>query len=319
MTTIHRPPPGRPTGGSLVEQFEYTVRPDFWHLVDYATGHDVGVKFSTNGSRIDADVARRLASSDYVDVQISIDGATPEVNDRIREEGSWQTVMTAMAHLADAGFEGFKISVVVTRENVDQLDEFQALADEHAAQLRITRLRPAGRGADVWDELHPTAEQQRRLYDWLVARGDRVLTGDSFFHLSPYGGPLPGRNLCGGGSCGVPHRSHRRRLRLSVRDPRGVPGWQRSRPGRVHPRVAIVEALRRPAQPQTEGACTSCEFFESCRGGYIAAKFFTGLPLDGPDPECVRGFGEQALQQRDHDSLPRPSQDHSRGRSSCRW
>ena len=35
----------------------------------------VGVKFSTNGSRIDAEVARRLATMDYVDVQISIDGA----------------------------------------------------------------------------------------------------------------------------------------------------------------------------------------------------------------------------------------------------
>ena len=31
----------------------------------------------------------------------------------------------------------------------------------------------------------------------------------------------------------------------------------------------------------------------------MAAKFFTGLPLDGPDPECVRGFGEQALAARD--------------------
>ena len=27
----------------------------------------------------------------------------------------------------------------------------------------------------------------------------------------------------------------------------------------------------------------------------MAAKFFTGLPLDGPDPECVQGYGETAL------------------------
>jgi hypothetical protein len=27
----------------------------------------------------------------------------------------------------------------------------------------------------------------------------------------------------------------------------------------------------------------------------MAAKFFTGLPLDGPDPECVSGHGEVAL------------------------
>src|SRR5437879_11747251 len=31
---------------------EPTVRPDFWALVDYATGHDVGGKFSTNGVEI---------------------------------------------------------------------------------------------------------------------------------------------------------------------------------------------------------------------------------------------------------------------------
>ena len=32
---------------------EPTVRPDFWHLLDYAIGHDVGVKFSTNGVKLD--------------------------------------------------------------------------------------------------------------------------------------------------------------------------------------------------------------------------------------------------------------------------
>jgi mycofactocin biosynthetic radical S-adenosylmethionine protein MftC len=53
---------------------EPTVRPDFWELVDYATAHQVGVKFSTNGVKIDPGAARRLAASDYVDVQVSLDG-----------------------------------------------------------------------------------------------------------------------------------------------------------------------------------------------------------------------------------------------------
>jgi hypothetical protein len=45
----------------------------------------------------------------------------------------------------------------------------------------------------------------------------------------------------------------------------------------------------------------------------MAAKFFTGLPLDGPDPECVRGFGEQALAARGADTvIPRSDVDHSR-------
>jgi hypothetical protein len=42
----------------------------------------------------------------------------------------------------------------------------------------------------------------------------------------------------------------------------------------------------------------------------MAAKFFTGLPIDGPDPECVVGHGEPALARRR--DIPRPSGDHSR-------
>jgi len=178
---------------------EPTVRRDFWELLGYATGHQVGVTFSTNGSRIDAAAARRLAGSDYVDVQVSLDGATAEVNDAVRGAGSYQAAIRAMDYLAAAGFTGFKLSVVVTRHNVTQLDELKALADTYGAQLRLTRLRPSGRGADTWHQLHPTAQQQQDLYQWLRAHGEQVLTGDSFFHLAPYGGPLPGLGMCGAG------------------------------------------------------------------------------------------------------------------------
>lgn len=292
---------------------EPTVRPDFWQLVDYATGHGVGVKFSTNGVAITPEIADRLASSDYVDVQVSLDGATPQVNDAVRGPGSYATAMRAMTTLADAGMRGFKISVVVTRDNVSQLDEFKALADGLGAQLRLTRLRPSGRGVDVWDDLHVTAAQQRYLYDWLLAHGEDVLTGDSFFHLAAYGESLPGLNLCGAGRVvclidpigdvyACPFAIHDAFLAGSVRDPGGFT--------RVWRESELFADLRRP---QTGGACTRCQFFDACRGGCMAAKFFTGLPLDGPDPECVRGLGETALGDRTPDAAPpRPTQDHSR-------
>src|SRR6266540_24057 len=62
---------------------EPTVRPDFWDLLDYSVEHYVGVKFSTNGVRLDQAAAERLTCTDYVDVQISIDGATENVNDAV--------------------------------------------------------------------------------------------------------------------------------------------------------------------------------------------------------------------------------------------
>ncbi|MGW3941600.1 mycofactocin radical SAM maturase [Streptomyces phaeochromogenes] len=295
---------------------EPTVRPDFWDLLDYATSHHVGVKFSTNGVRITPEAARRLARNDYVDVQISLDGATPEVNDAVRGAGSYATALRAMENLAAAGMKNFKLSVVCTRHNIPQLDAFKALADRYGAQLRLTRLRPSGRGSDVWDDLRPSREQQRLLYDWLLAHGESVLTGDSFFHLSAYGQALPGLNLCGAGRvvCLVdpvgdvyacPFAIHDEFLAGNVRDPGGFTGvWRES---------ALFRDLR---SPQTGGACASCGFYDTCKGGCMAAKFFTGLPLDGPDPECVQGYGEDLLAERPADRalLPRPSQDHSRRR-----
>src|SRR5919112_961473 len=79
---------------------EPTVRGDFWELVEYATAHNVGVKFSTNGSRITEERAAWLRGSDYVDVQISLDGATAEINDRVRGVGSYAVAMRALALLA---------------------------------------------------------------------------------------------------------------------------------------------------------------------------------------------------------------------------
>ena len=46
----------------------------------------------------------------------------------------------------------------------------------------------------------------------------------------------------------------------------------------------------------------------------MAAKFFTGLKLDDPDPECVLGHGERLLSIRPLAEAPRPSVNHSRDR-----
>ena len=161
--------------------------------------------------------------------------------------------------------------------------------------MRLTRLRPSGRGADVWDTLHPTAAQQRVVYDWLLAHGESVLTGDSFFHLAAYGQTLPGLNLCGAGRVvclidpvgdvyACPFAIHDTFLAGNVRGDGGF--------ARVWRESDLFLSLR---EPQAAGACGSCGMYDACRGGCMAAKFFTGLPLDGPDPECVLGHGEAAL------------------------
>ena len=296
---------------------EPMVRRDFFELIEYAinppdgsTG--IGVKFSTNGTHIDAESARRLAAMDYLDIQISLDGIDATTNDAVRGSGSFDLARRAMDNLAAAEFGPFKISVVVTRHNVDQLDRFTALADSYGAQLRLTRLRPSGRGADTWHDLHPTNAQQRQIYDWLLAKGDTVLTGDSFFHLNALGAPLPGLNMCGAGRVvclidpigdvfACPFVIHDQFKAGSVRDRGGFAHvWKHS------------ELFLEMRQPQSAGACASCGGYDACQGGCLAAKFFTGLPLDGPDPECVNGEADAMLGAVHVELSPRPSPDHSR-------
>jgi len=290
---------------------EPTVRPDFWELVDYATAHQVGVKFSTNGVRITPEVAARLAASDYVDVQISLDGADAAVNDAVRGPGSYDMAIRALENLAAAGFKDAKLSVVATRQNIAQLDQFREIADRYGATLRSTRMRPSARGADVWDELHPLPEQQRELYEWLLRNGEGVLTGDSFFHLSAFGEALPGLNMCGAGRvvCLVdpvgdvyacPFAIHDRFHAGNVVSDGGFASvWRES------------ELFGQLREPSGGGACSSCAHYDACRGGCMAAKFFTGLPADGPDPECVQGYGAAALADAGR-VVPRSSVDHSR-------
>ena len=140
-----------------------------------------------------------------------------------------------------------------------------------------------------------------------VARGEDVLTGDSFFHLSAFGEELPGLNLCGAGRVvclidpvgdvyACPFAIHEQFLAGNVRSAGRVQEVWRD------PSCSRSSAGRRPG-----GACTKCLHYDSCQGGCMAAKFFTGLPLDGPDPECVLGYGEQELAARDGAmAIPRP-------------
>jgi mycofactocin radical SAM maturase len=291
---------------------EPMIRKDFFEILEHAEANDIGVKFSTNGTYITAENARRLAAMNYLDIQISLDGVDAATNDAVRGKGSYATAIAAMNHLRDANFGQFKISVVVTRHNVDQLDAFKALADSYGAQLRITRLRPSGRGADTWDELHPTQQQQRQIYNWLMKHGENVLTGDSFFHLNAFGESLPGLNLCGAGRVvclidpigdvyACPFVIHDQFKAGSLLSDGGFTKvWKES---------DLFLSLR---EPESEGACSACGSYDACQGGCMAAKFFTGIPLDGPDPECVTGHGEELVKLASISLIPKPSMDHSR-------
>src|SRR3984893_4920154 len=87
---------------------EPMTRPDFFELMEYAIDHRIGVKFSTNGTLVDQAAARWIASTDFLDLQISLDGVGADVNDPIRGAGSFVRARRAMDLLGPGGF-GFYV------------------------------------------------------------------------------------------------------------------------------------------------------------------------------------------------------------------
>ena len=284
---------------------EPTLRHDFFDLVDAAVSRGIGIRFSTNGWGITPAVARRLAHWPGVDVQVSLDGADAATNDRIRGPGSYALARRALDALAAAGVQTASVSTVVTRASASQLDALAALAHDRGAHLRLTRLRPAGRGTATWEQLRVSAADQRLVHAWLVAHPE-VATGDSFFHLSALGPALAGLNTCGAGRVvalidpvgdlyACPFAIHERFRAGSLRE-QGLGDLWRTSP--------VLRALR---TAEAAGACATCGAYDACHGGCRAAKFFTGLDEAGPDPECALGAAPPGAPAR-----PRPGADHSR-------
>ena len=139
--------------------------------------------------------------TDYVDVQISLDGATPAVNDaRPRRRAPttprcarWSTC--ADGRLRAASRSRSSSPARTSASSTSSRRSPTATAPSCGSPACAPRAAAPTSGTSC---TRPPA-QQRELYDWLVARGEDVLTGDSFFHLSAYGEALPGLNLCGAG------------------------------------------------------------------------------------------------------------------------
>ena len=255
-------------------------------------------------------------ASDYVDVQISLDGATADVNDAVRGDGLLRhrpaPPWSGWPRPASRASSSRWWSPATTSPSSTTSRPWPTGTGPSSGSPGCGR-RAAGPTSGTSSTPPPTSSGRSTTGCWPTARS--VLTGDSFFHLAGYGEALPGTQPVRRRTGGLPGRPGGRRLRLPVRHPRRVPGRQRARPRRVRRGSGGTRSSSPScAAPTSAGACRSCGHYDACRGGCMAAKFFTGLPLDGPDPECVLGHGEAALAARPAPRPARPSPDHSRRR-----
>ncbi|MEO6893162.1 MAG: mycofactocin radical SAM maturase [Ktedonobacteraceae bacterium] len=254
-----------------------------WQVLEHARDRGLVMCISTNGTLITQERARRLAQLEPIYFQVSLDGGTPQTNDRIRGEGVFKKALRGLELLAAENLS-LTVNSVLTRYSFAELDRLYEIAASFNSKLRVTRLRPSGRGQEVWAELHPTTEQYREFTAWLESHPD-VLTADSFFHLNAFGNKLAGLDMCGAATatcCICPEGEIYPCAFFQV------PEFEA---GNLHDH-AFKEIWQRSQlfafyRNMGAGACSGCGQYTVCHGGCPATKWFVHQSLGVRDPECV--------------------------------
>lgn len=261
----------------------------FLPLLRYIHEKGIVTCISTNGTMLTDEAIALFTGNPLVNVQVSLDGATPQVNDSIRGQGTYHRIIKGIERLAGKDIP-LSINTVVTSLNFRQLRQLKELAAVYGARLRVSRFRPSGRAQESWEMLRLSAEQLQELSDWL-SDDPTILTGDSFFSISQDGRRQLGLDMCG--ACKM----------TACIDPVGS----------VYPCAFMQESafcggnLRetsfkdiwdnaatfqyfRQLEPES---CRGCPRYEKCRGGCPAVAYFVSRDLNSADPECLVNWSKE--------------------------
>ncbi len=127
-------------------------RRDVFDLIERVTrGHERELHVLTNGILFQGGVLERLREQDRsrLHLQVSLDGATPAVNDAVRGAGTYVRIVAGTRKAVAAGFAP-TISTVVTKDNVGQMVEMVGLVKElGAAGWHLIWIHKKGRWAGL--------------------------------------------------------------------------------------------------------------------------------------------------------------------------
>jgi mycofactocin radical SAM maturase len=263
------------------------LRADFLDILDYAHAKGITTCVSTNGTVLTDSLVKRLVDMDLLYIQVSLDGASPETNDRIRGKGTFERIMKGIGLLVTHGFPHLSTNTVVTASNFRDITRLYELGAAHGIKTRLSRFRPSGNAKRMWGEYHLDKNTLAGLSRFLSAHKD-VLTGDSFFSITAQDRRQLGLNMCGAAkmTCSVAPDGRVYPCAF-LQDDLFLAGnvtrqsfqliWQSAPP------YAALRNLRIES-------CEDCGRFNICHGGCPAVAYFLTQSLNHPDPECSGGF-----------------------------
>ena len=147
---------------------EALLREDWPILIGELRRNKIQVGLITNGTQIDQNTAKKLADLKVKWVQLSIDGASADVHDKIRGlAGSWEKSIAAIRYLKQNGIRTH-VSFVPTRINFRDVKKVIALCVEMGLEYFVTdMLVLTGRAAKNFDHIKLGPQEYLEFYGLL--------------------------------------------------------------------------------------------------------------------------------------------------------
>ncbi|MDR3038798.1 MAG: radical SAM protein [Candidatus Adiutrix sp.] len=285
-----------PAPGVILSGGEPLLRPDILDLAAYGRARGLRMLLSTNGTLLDAPLARALKAAGVARVSLSLDHPDATGHDAFRgAPGAFDGTQRGAAHLRAAGLP-FQINSTLTAGNLDQAEALTDLARELGAVAHhVFLLVPVGRAAGLEEPL-TAGEYEAALKDIHRREAElplefKATCAPQYQRLSRESGrPVRGRGcLAGQGflffssfgearGCGYLTPAAGNFRLAPVRD--------------IYERAPLFLELR--DRTRYRGRCGVCEYWSVC-GGCRARAQAAGDYL-GPEPLCPhqpRAWGER--------------------------
>jgi radical SAM protein with 4Fe4S-binding SPASM domain len=171
---------------------EPLLRTDIFDILAHSKHIGLYTSISTNGVLLDEHCARRLKKLNIDHVCVSLDGATPETHDRIRnKKGAYEKAISGIKNCRDTKMMT-QVSTVFMRSNIRELKTMYTLLESlHVDGWYIYDFVPAGRGKELQQEVL-TPEQRKRLFEYL-----QDVAPSSKMTLKPYPYLITLNSACG--------------------------------------------------------------------------------------------------------------------------
>jgi len=129
---------------------EPLCREDLFELLSHAKQSGLTTALATNGTLIDAQIAKQINTSGLARVAVSLDGATTEVHNLLRRsQGSFEKALEGVRYLRNEQVP-FQINITLTKHNAHQLHDIYELAKSlGAVAVHIFMLVPVGCGETI--------------------------------------------------------------------------------------------------------------------------------------------------------------------------